>query len=134
MPFLKRKQKPTTMKLEHKNAPVATPKKYRQRLLKFGFIGFLLLAFSLFLGTFGYHFFGLKNNDGSSASWIDAFLCASMILTGMGPMGEMPTEGGKIFSALYAIYSGVTFLSIMAIVFTPVLHRFLHLMHADTED
>jgi hypothetical protein len=122
------------MKFEHKNAPLASKQKYRQRLLKFGFIGFILLAFSLLLGTVGYHFFGLQNNNGSPATWIDAFLCAAMILTGMGPTGEMPTDGGKIFSALYAIYSGVTFLSIMAIVFTPVLHRFLHLMHADTED
>jgi hypothetical protein len=122
------------MKLEHKNAPLASPLKYRQRLLKFGFLGFVLLTFSLLLGTVGYHFFGLKNNDGSPATWVDAFLCASMILTGMGPIGEIPTDGGKIFSALYAVYSGVTFLSIMAIVFTPVLHRFLHILHADTED
>ena len=122
------------MKLEQKNAPIASPKKYRQRLLKFGLLGFILLAFSLLLGTVGYYIFDLKNNDGSPASWVDAFLCASMILTGMGPTGNMPTDGGKIFSAFYAIYSGVTFLSIMAIVFTPVLHRFLHLLHADTED
>jgi hypothetical protein len=122
------------MKLEHKNAPIASPEKYRQRLLKFGLLGFMLLSFSLFLGTVGYLHFGLKNNNGSNATWADAFLCASMILTGMGPTGEMPTDNGKIFSAFYAIYSGVTFLSIMAIVFTPVLHRFLHLMHADTED
>jgi hypothetical protein len=122
------------MKFEHKNAPLASKQKYRQRLLKFGFIGFILLAFSLLLGTVGYHFFGLQNNNGNPATWVDAFLCAAMILTGMGPTGEMPTDGGKVFSALYAIYSGVTFLSIMAIIFTPVLHRFLHLMHADTED
>jgi hypothetical protein len=122
------------MKLEHKNAPVASKEKYRQRLLKFGILGFMLLAFSLFIGTIGYLYFGLKNDNGSNATWVDAFLCASMILTGMGPTGEMPADSGKIFSAFYAIYSGVTFLSIMAIVFTPVLHRFLHLMHADTED
>jgi hypothetical protein len=122
------------MKLENKNVPLASPKKYRQRLLKFGLIGFTLLTFSLLLGTAGYYLFGLKNNNGSPATWIDSFLCASMILTGMGPIGEMSTDGGKIFSALYAVYSGVTFLSIMAIVFTPVLHRFLHILHADTKD
>jgi hypothetical protein len=138
MPSIFHSRKRQFMKLEHKNAPLASKEKYRQRLLKFGILGFMLLAFSLFLGTVGYLYFGLKNNNGCSesspASWVDAFLCASMILTGMGPTGEMPTDGGKIFSAFYAIYSGVTFLSIMAIVFTPVLHRFLHLMHADTED
>ena len=64
-------------------------------------------------------------------SWIDAFLCASMILTGMGPTGNIESDGGKIFSAFYAIYSGVTFLSVMAIVFAPIMHRFLHLIHVD---
>jgi hypothetical protein len=85
------------MKLEHKNAPLASKEKYRQRLLKFGILGFMLLSFSLFLGTVGYLYFGLKNNNGGTATWVDAFLCASMILTGMGPTGEMPTDGGKIF-------------------------------------
>jgi hypothetical protein len=132
--FFKRKIKLDKMKLERKNAPIASVKKYRQRLLKFFMIGFALLSFSLLLGTVGYWFFGQENTQNPKPSWIDAFLCASMILTGMGPTGTMESDGGKIFSALYAIYSGVTFLSVMAIVFTPIVHRFLHLMHADTED
>jgi hypothetical protein len=57
-----------------------------------------------------------------------------MILTGMGPVfdDKYPmTPQLKLFSGTYAIYSGVAFLSSMAIFFTPILHRFLHLMHMD---
>ena len=57
-----------------------------------------------------------------------------MILTGMGPIGSVESDSGKIFSALYAIYSGVTFLSVMGIFFAPIVHRFLHVLHIDDDD
>jgi hypothetical protein len=71
------------------------------------------------------------------AGWDDAFLNASMILTGMGPVIADPaalTTAAKIFSGLYAIYSGVAFLSSIAIFFTPIVHRFFHLLHLDIDD
>ena len=123
----------SVMPFENKGAPVATKEQYRNRLMKYFVIGVGLLAFSLLIGTVGYYYFGQQNLKCDKPSWIDAFLCASMILTGMGPIGSIESDGGKIFSALYAIYSGVTFLSVMAIVFAPIVHRFLHLMHADDE-
>lgn len=119
---------------EHKGEPLASDAKYRQRLLKYFFISLILLLFSLVIGTFGYWYFGQENIKTDKLSWVDAFLCASMILTGMGPIGSVETDGGKIFSALYAIYSGVTFLSVMAIFFAPILHRFLHVLHIDDND
>ena len=122
------------MNFEHKNEPLASDAKYRQRLLKYFCISLILLLFSLIIGTVGYWYFGQENVKTDKPSWVDAFLCASMILTGMGPIGSVETDGGKIFSALYAIYSGVTFLSVMAIFFAPILHRFLHLLHIDEDD
>jgi hypothetical protein len=122
------------MKFEHKKAPLASTKRYYQRLLKYFLIGSLLLSFSLLIGTIGYWYFGQMNTCAPRPSWVDAFLCASMILTGMGPIGDMESDSGKIFSALYAIYSGVTFLSVMAIIFAPIVHRFLHLMHVDVKE
>ena len=58
---------------------------------------------------------------------------ASMILTGMGPVVEMKTENAKIFSSLYALYSGVAFLSITAVFFAPIIHRLLHILHVEDE-
>ena len=37
--------------------------------------------------------------------WIDSLLNASMILGGMGPVGEMHRWEGKVFASFYALYS-----------------------------
>lgn len=124
----------TLMNFEHRGEPIASVQTYQARLLKYFLIALGLLIFSLLIGTVGYWYFGQQNIKTDKPSWIDAFLCASMILTGMGPIGSIESDGGKIFSALYAIYSGVTFLSVMGIFFAPIIHRFLHLMHIDEDE
>ena len=124
----------TLMPYEHKNAPVASKGTYQKRVWRNFLFAFGLLTMSLLIGTVGYWYFGQENADPNKPQPIDAFLCASMILTGMGPIGTMESFGGKFFSALYAIYSGVAFLSCVAIFFSPILHRFLHLMHIDVQE
>jgi hypothetical protein len=85
-----------------------------------------VLIVSLAIGIIGYmYFFKLP--------WDDALLNASMILTGMGPVSPAGDRASKIFSSCYAIYSGVAFLTSVAVIFAPVLHRFLHRFHMDTE-
>ena len=63
---------------------------------------------------------------------VDAFLNASMILGGMGPVGELPNEGAKWFASFYALYSGVALLTTVAVMLTPLVHRLLHTLHIDT--
>lgn len=69
-------------------------------------------------------------------SWTDAFLNASMILGGMGPVNPVVTEGGKIFAGAYALYSGLAFLVLAGLLFAPIAHRILHSFHyeADREE
>jgi len=62
-------------------------------------------------------------------SWVDAFENASMLLGGMGPVGEISTDAGKIFSGLYALYAGVIFLAVTALMLAPVVHHVLHRFH-----
>ena len=57
-----------------------------------------------------------------------------MILTGMGPVADMKSDGAKVFSSLYALYSGVAFLSTIAVFFAPIIHRFLHILHFVPEE
>jgi hypothetical protein len=52
-----------------------------------------------------------------------------MILTGMGPVNEMKTDCAKLFSSLYALFSGIVFLSTVAVIFAPIAHRILHILH-----
>ena len=58
---------------------------------------------ALFVGMLGYHFL---NGEG----WIDAFLDASMILGGMGPVGTMQNNAAKLFAGCYALFSGLVFI------------------------
>lgn len=86
-----------------------------------------MLTFSLFIGMAGYHYYFELN-------WVDSLYNASMILTGMGPVDKALNDGGKIFASFYAIYSGVAFLTSVAIILSPVVHRFLHRFKLDVEN
>ena len=112
---------------ENKNEPLATKAVFITRLLFSFLISLLVIAVSLGVGTWGYHFFG-------DLTWIDALLNAAMILTGMGPVDPMKSVGGKLFATFYCLFSGIIFLTLMAIVLAPIHHRFLHAFHLVDED
>jgi hypothetical protein len=86
----------------------------------------LILA-SLALGSAGYHGF-------EGLPWLDATLNASMILTGMGPVNELHTTAGKAFGIFYSLFSGVVFLTSVAVMFAPVVRRFLHRFHLELDE
>lgn len=112
------------IKFEHKHQQVATLSLYLKRQIRYTFFAIGLILFSIGLGVIGYHSFGNLN-------WVDSFHMASMILTGMGPVEIMKTNSAKIFSSIYALYSGIAFLSITAVFFAPLIHRILHLLHVE---
>ena len=82
---------------------------------------------SLVVGTVGYHSL-------AGLAWIDAFLNASMLLGGMGPVGDIPTTGGKLFAAFFALYSGLMLIGVTTLILAPVLHRILHRVHLEEAD
>jgi hypothetical protein len=84
----------------------------------------LMVAVSLGGGTLGFHAF-------SRQVWVDAFLNASMLLGGMGPVGDLGPTGGKLFAAGYALYAGLMFLVVAGLLVTPVFHRVLHRIHVE---
>jgi hypothetical protein len=94
------------------------------RLVTHGLLLVALIGLSLFAGMLGYVAF-------EQLSWLDAFLNASMLLGGMGPVNPPVHTAGKLFAGLYALYSGLVFLVAAALVFAPVLHRILHRLHWD---
>lgn len=114
------------MKLENKKQKVIPLTKFVSRLFRYLVVAFLLIFFSVSFGTLGYAYIADLN-------WIDSFHMACMILTGMGPVQVMKTDASKIFSSLYALYSGVAFLTITAIFFAPIIHRLLHILHLEDE-
>jgi len=114
---------------ENKFEPLASQKIFLSRVLKSFFWSVILLTFSLFLGMVGYYTLG-------GLSWIEAFLNASMILGGMGPIDKFDnaSDDAKLFGGLYAIYCGVVFLTGFAIIIAPFVHRFLHKFHIEGND
>ena len=58
-----------------------------------------------------------------------AFLNAAMLLGGMGPVNTPSTPEGQLFAGWYALYAGLVFLVVTALLLTPILHRLLHTFH-----
>ena len=116
-----------TFNYESRSEPLLTRAAFARRLGVNLFVAFLLIAASLLAGMAGYHHF-------ESMSWIDAFVNASMILSGMGPMGPLQTWGGKCFAGWYALYSGLALILVSGLILAPILLRLMHRFHLDTEE
>jgi hypothetical protein len=107
---------------EHHADPLLPWGRFLSRLVRHGGIALAILVFSLIVGTLGFHWLALQE-------WIDAFLNASMLLGGMGPIGEIRQTVGKIFASLYALYAGIVFLGTAALLLAPIIHRVQHKLH-----
>ena len=112
--------------MTHRIRPLLPCKTYYSRVARSAGIAVGILAGSLGIGMVGYH--GFEN-----LNWLDSFLNASMILAGMGPANELHTAGGKVFAGCYAIFSGIIFLGMTAVLMAPIAHRFLHRMHLEIQ-
>jgi hypothetical protein len=105
-------------------APLPPRREYLARFARSLGLGLSLIAACLGIGMVGYHVL-------EKLPWIDAFLNAAMILSGMGPVATLQTNAGKLFAGCYALFSGLALISIIAIIMAPVVLRFLHKFHLD---
>lgn len=112
---------------ERFHQPLLSHQAFLLRMLRCVGISFCLLVFTLAIGTAVFHY-------AEHFSWIDAFLNSVMIMTGLGLVNSVNTSGVKIFIAFYSLCSAFVFFSILAILFTPLLHRLLHHLHLDEEE
>ena len=86
-----------------------------------------IAAAALAIGILGYH-------QIAKLAWIDALHNASMILGGMGPVADMKSDAAKLFSSAYALFCGLVFVGVVAVILAPVFHRVLHRFHIDETD
>lgn len=111
---------------EHATGPIgrlATPRfSFFRHLGRNGAAAFAVVAVSLGGGILGYHVF-------ESMGWIDAFVNAAMILSGMGPLTAPKTDAGKIFAGLYALFAGFLLVAIWGLILSPFLHAILNRLH-----
>jgi hypothetical protein len=112
---------------EKKTEPLASRRVYYKRIASNTFHVLGLFAIILAVGTVGYRF-----STDPITPWLDSFHNASMILSGMGPVITSGfTGGGKLFSSLYALFSGIVFVGAMGYILAPGLHRVFHRLHLE---
>lgn len=107
---------------ESRAHPLISRRRFVKRVALHAALAITLLVLSLAIGMAGYMYF-------ERLAWRDAFLNASMLMGGMGPVDAPKTNGGKLFAGLYALYAGLVFLITVGLVFTPVVHRLMHKFH-----
>jgi hypothetical protein len=112
---------------EHRTSPLLPRKAFFRRLGQSLLIGCSLLAVALGIGIIGYHFL-------EQLGWLDAFVNAAMILSGMGPLTPLQTSAGKLFAGCYALFSGLLFLTVAGIILAPIGHRLMHKFHLEAAE
>jgi hypothetical protein len=114
-------------KFERRTEPLISTREFAARLFHSAIVALALIGVSLLVGMIGYRTF-------EGLSWIDAFLNASMLLGGMGPVNTPVTDGGKLFAGLYALYCGLAVIAVAGVILSPVAHRILHRFHVEDGD
>jgi hypothetical protein len=112
---------------EAQAAQAALRRRLARRVVRNGAIVAVFILVALGIGATGYH-----TLDG--LPWLDAVLNAAMILTGMGPIAPISSPAAKIFATVYALFSGVFFLTMIAVLLAPALHHFLYRFHVDLQE
>ena len=112
-------------RFERRGQPVASRRKFLLRMLIAIGLWIVLTIVGLAIGIAGYAVF-------EGMSFVDAYVNAAMILSGMGPLGELKTTAGKVFAGSYAILSGLIIVIATGFVLAPIFHRILHSFHVET--
>src|ERR1700689_2414797 len=112
-------------RFERRGQPVASRRQFVVRMFIAIGLWMILTVIGLAIGIAGYAAF-------EGMSFVDAYLNAAMILSGMGPLGELKTTAGKIFAGSYAILSGLIIVIATGFVLAPIFHRILHPFHVET--
>ena len=117
---------PGLTSFERRRQPLLSRRRFADRMLKAIGLWCVLAVVGLAIGMAGYAGF-----EGMSVA--DSYVNAAMILSGMGPMGELKTTAGKIFAGSYAIFSGLLLVIATGFVLAPIFHRVLHHFHVESQ-
>jgi len=112
-------------RFETRRQPIVSRRKFIVRMAIAIGLWIVLTLLGLAIGIAGYAGF-------EGMSFVDAYVNAAMILSGMGPLGELKTTAGKVFAGSYAILSGLIIVIATGFVLAPIFHRILHRFHVET--
>ncbi len=109
---------------EHYRQPLLPRQAFYLRMVRSVAVSLLFLIATILIGAVAFRFI-------EGFTWIDSALNCVLIMTGVGTVGIVNTSAGKIFTGIYSVFSTLIFFTILAIIFTPLLHRLLHKFHLD---
>ncbi len=111
---------------ESRNHPPIRAVRFVRRVALHAAAASAVVLASLGIGMAGYAYY-------EGLAWRPAFLNTAMLLGGMGPVDLPKTPGGQLFAGVFALYAGLVFLVVIALVLTPIVHRVLHTFHWEGE-
>lgn len=109
---------------EHRTEALLPRRAFWRRVARHGVWAAGLVVVSIAVGIWGFWYF-------AGQPLMDALLNTAMLLGGMGPVGKIRGNAGKLFAAAFALYAGLVFLVAVGLAFAPFVHRMLHKFHLE---
>ncbi|MGU3401356.1 hypothetical protein ACLBWS_16710 [Brucellaceae bacterium D45D] len=103
---------------------IISTEKFLKRLLKHALYILLFLFLSVMVGAIG--FILIEEHDIK-----DAVLHSTHILSGLGLVQMPESYVGRIFVAIFGLYSSLFFLAAFSVIAAPIVHRILHKLHLE---
>lgn len=113
-------------KLEHRSERVVGKRRFAARMGLAIALWAAVIAVGLAIGMAGYAYF-------EGMGFVDSFVNAAMILSGMGVFDDLKNPNAKIFAGFYALLSGLILLIAATFILAPVFHRVLHRFHVEDD-
>lgn len=113
-------------KLERRSDRLAGRSRFAARMGLATGLWAAVIAAGLAIGMAGYAYF-------EGMGWVDSFVNAAMILSGMGVFDDLKNPDAKIFAGFYALLSGLILLIAATFILAPVFHRVLHRFHVEDD-
>ena len=110
--------------LESRRHKVISRRRFAARMGLAASVWGAIMLTGLAIGMSGYGYF-----EGMAPA--DAFVNTAMVLSGMGPVEDIKTTGGKLFAGMFAIFSGFIIVLGAGVILAPVFHRVLHRFHME---
>lgn len=92
----------------------------------------LLVAAALIMGSLAIGMVGFHVAGGYGA--VESFSQAALLLAGEGPSGAYPNDASRIFAGMYALYSGLAYIVMTALLLAPVFTHVLKRHKFDVGD
>ncbi|MTD26323.1 two pore domain potassium channel family protein [Erwinia sorbitola] len=112
---------------ESRNMPLLPFRDFLKRLLLHFGGAVLLVMITLLAGMAGHMLFD------TDITWHDATLNSAFIANGIGPYLVPQNLAGKVFFAIYGMFTSFVFMTTLGMVLAPVAHRLVHKFHLDDE-